>query len=42
LVLEEVLSTITEHWMIVLGPLLLLMALYKRGGLVALLGGRKA
>jgi len=42
LVLEEVLSTITEHWMIVLGPLLLLMALFKRGGLSALLGGRKA
>ena len=37
LVLEEALSGITEHWQIVLGPFLVLMALYRRGGIAGLL-----
>jgi branched-chain amino acid transport system permease protein len=37
LVLEEVLSSITEHWQIILGPLLLLVVLFARGGIDGLL-----
>lgn len=33
LVLEEVLSGITEYWQIILGPLLLLVVLFARGGI---------
>ena len=33
LVLEEVLSSITEYWPIILGPLLLLVVLFARGGI---------
>ncbi len=33
LLLEEILSAFTQHWMIVLGPLLILVVLYARGGL---------
>ena len=33
LVLEDVLSGITEHWQIILGPLLLLVVLFARGGI---------
>jgi branched-chain amino acid transport system permease protein len=33
LVLEESLSGVTEHWQIILGPLLLAVVLYARGGL---------
>ena len=43
LVLEEVLSGVTEHWHIILGPLLLLVVLFARGGLDGMLtklGGR--
>ena len=48
--LEEVLKGYTEHWMIVMGPLIVLMALLGRGGLMGLLerldqlfvGGRDA
>jgi branched-chain amino acid transport system permease protein len=39
LLLEEVLSGLTEHWQILLGPLLVLMALYKKGGIAGLLKG---
>jgi branched-chain amino acid transport system permease protein len=35
--LEEVLKSITEHWMIVFGPLILLIALMRNKGLVGLL-----
>jgi branched-chain amino acid transport system permease protein len=48
LVLEEVLSGITEYWQIILGPLLLLVVLFARGGidgLLAMIGrssGKKA
>jgi branched-chain amino acid transport system permease protein len=38
LVLEEVLSGVTEYWQIILGPLLLLVVLFARGGIDGLLG----
>ncbi|MCZ7656915.1 MAG: branched-chain amino acid ABC transporter permease [Xanthobacteraceae bacterium] len=42
LVLEEALSGITEYWQIILGPLLLAVVLYARGGIDGLLaGGRR-
>jgi branched-chain amino acid transport system permease protein len=37
LVLEEVLSGVTEYWQIILGPLLLLIVLFARGGIDGLL-----
>ena len=37
LVLEEVLSGITEYWQIIVGPLLLLVVLFARGGIDGLL-----
>ena len=40
LVLEEALSGITEYWQIILGPLLLLIVLFARGGIVGLLRAR--
>ncbi len=36
LLMEEILSAFTQHWMIVLGPLLILVVLYARGGLYGL------
>jgi branched-chain amino acid transport system permease protein len=42
LVLEEVLSGITEYWQIILGPLLLLIVLFARGGIVGMLRPRPA
>lgn len=42
LTLEHLLAAVTEHWQVIMGPALLLIALYKRGGLMALLpGGRR-
>jgi branched-chain amino acid transport system permease protein len=38
LILEDVLSGITEYWQIILGPLLLLVVLFGRGGIDGLLG----
>jgi branched-chain amino acid transport system permease protein len=38
LLLEEVLSGITEYWQIILGPMLLLVVLFARGGVDGLLG----
>jgi branched-chain amino acid transport system permease protein len=38
LLLEETLSGITEYWQIILGPLLLLVVLFARGGIDGLLG----
>jgi branched-chain amino acid transport system permease protein len=38
LVLEEALSGITEYWQIILGPLLLFVVLFARGGIDGLLG----
>jgi branched-chain amino acid transport system permease protein len=40
LALEELLSTITEYWQILLGPLLLIVVLYARGGIDGILTGR--
>jgi branched-chain amino acid transport system permease protein len=37
LVLEETLSRVTEYWQIILGPLLLLVVLFARGGIDGLL-----
>jgi branched-chain amino acid transport system permease protein len=39
LVLEEFLSRVTEYWQIILGPLLLLVVLFARGGIDGLLAG---
>jgi branched-chain amino acid transport system permease protein len=41
LVLEEVLSGITEYWQIILGPLFLLVVLFARGGIDGLLAGER-
>ena len=41
LVLEETLSGITEYWQIILGPLLLLVVLFARGGIDGLLDAVK-
>ena len=38
LVLEELLSRVTEYWAIIMGPLLLLIVLFGRGGIMGLLG----
>lgn len=38
LVLEEVLSQLTEYWALIMGPLLLLVVLFGRGGIMGLLG----
>jgi len=42
LVLEEALSGITEYWQIILGPLLLLVVLFARGGIDSLLAKVRA
>ena len=42
LLMEEVLSAYTEHWMVLLGPFLVLLVLYARHGLYGLLFGRGA
>lgn len=39
LVLEEALSSISEHWQLGFGVLLVLMAMFKRGGIAGLLSG---
>jgi branched-chain amino acid transport system permease protein len=38
LMLEEVLSQLTEYWALIMGPLLLLVVLFGRGGIMGLLG----
>jgi branched-chain amino acid transport system permease protein len=42
LVLEEALSKITEYWQIILGPMLLLIVLFARGGIDGLLKGMRS
>ena len=42
ILLEEVLVQYTEHWMLILGPLLVLVVLFARGGLFRLLAGRRS
>jgi branched-chain amino acid transport system permease protein len=37
LALEEALSGITEYWQIILGPMLLLVVLFARGGIDGIL-----
>jgi branched-chain amino acid transport system permease protein len=39
LLAEEILSGYTEHWMIILGPLLIVVILFARGGLFGYLKG---
>jgi hypothetical protein len=39
LVLEEFLSQITEYWALIMGPLLLLIVLFGRGGIMGCWGG---
>ena len=34
LVLEELLSEITEYWQLIFGPMLILVVLFARGGLL--------
>jgi branched-chain amino acid transport system permease protein len=38
LMLEEFLSQVTEYWALIMGPLLLLIVLFGRGGIVGMLG----
>jgi branched-chain amino acid transport system permease protein len=38
LLLEELLSQFTEYWALIMGPLLLLIVLFARGGIMGLLG----
>ena len=38
--LEEILAGLTEHWMVILGPILVLAVLFLRGGLYRLLVGK--
>jgi branched-chain amino acid transport system permease protein len=38
LVLEEFLSQVTEYWALIMGPLLLLIVLFGRGGILGLVG----
>jgi branched-chain amino acid transport system permease protein len=40
LILESVLSRLTEHWQAVLGPLLIVVVLFSKGGLFGVFGGR--
>jgi branched-chain amino acid transport system permease protein len=40
LLLEEWLSSLTKHWMIIMGPLLLALVLFARRGLYGLIAGR--
>ena len=39
LLLEELLPGLTEHWMIVFGPVLILVVLFARRGIFGLLAG---
>ena len=39
--LEEALSSLTRHWMVIFGPLLLLVVLFHRGGVYALMFPRR-
>ena len=41
LLLEDVLSALTQHWQIILGPILILVVLFARRGLAGLLPGKE-
>jgi branched-chain amino acid transport system permease protein len=38
LLLEELLSQFTEYWAMIMGPMLLLIVLFARGGIMGLIG----
>lgn len=38
---EEWLANLTTHWKVIFGPLVVLVAIFARGGVVGLLGGRR-
>jgi branched-chain amino acid transport system permease protein len=38
---EEALSHVTQHWKAIFGPLIILLALFAKGGLVRLIGGKR-
>jgi len=38
LLLEEALSQVTEYWALIMGPMLLLIVLFARGGIDGMLG----
>ena len=38
LLLEEFLSQVTEYWAMIMGPLLLLIVLFGRGGIMGVIG----
>ena len=40
LFLQEILSSYTKHWMLILGPLLLVVVIFSSGGLYALIAPR--
>src|SRR5688572_9469215 len=42
LILEDVLSALTQHWQIILGPILVLVVLFARRGLAGLLPGKES
>jgi branched-chain amino acid transport system permease protein len=37
LMLEEVLSSYTEHWQVLLGPILVILVLFAKNGVVSLI-----
>jgi branched-chain amino acid transport system permease protein len=41
LLLEEVLADLTQHWMVIMGPIVILVVVFARGGLVRLLSPRR-
>ena len=41
LVLEELLSEITEYWQLIFGPMLILVVLFARGGLLGVVRGKR-
>ncbi len=41
LILEELLSGVTEHWKMIFGPMLVLVVLFARGGILGLARGRQ-
>lgn len=42
MVLEEVLSGYTEHWRLIFGPMLILVVIFGKGGILGLIRGREA
>jgi branched-chain amino acid transport system permease protein len=42
LLLEEVLGGLTENWKLIFGPVLVLIVLFARGGLIGLVANIKA